>query len=451
MIREEYKKAFTDILPDPALEARTERMAIQMRMNMNAKPARRVSAVLIAAIVFVLAASIAVAATIQSRILDGLFVYDEPSEAAQEAVIHGGDSATDEGVTLAVTEYLMDGNYLYVNWEVSSTREDPIYYVTTCEFDDGGAGDEQPVGGNYGMHTSGEVFDNILVQLTPERSSYAGELGYGYQSAPNVPVTATIHIRAFTTDLTPVPIEEGSDDLFFSAGEETREYSELAASNEIGVSPRGWCNVNGYPAYQEAYRALMADYDSESDPEGEIWEQRIADALVESGLMQPLTELHVTVTVPVQTSDPAKSAGIGESEFVLPDRRVVIHEFSMDVASTVLSYDIYPNEEIDLEGNWAWDGWWYLLVDPQGNVLNPALGLGLGASTNDETRTEGEPLCISVTCSGNPATEIPEYVTFVPVCPLERVEGENSFDYYQRMAALADPADCFVVNLAGGE
>ena len=450
MIREEYKKAFTDILPDPALEARTERMAIEMRMKMNTRPARRVSAVLIAAIVFVLAAGIAVAATIHSGILDGLFIYGEPTEAAQEAVVHGGDSASDEGVTLAVTEYLMDGNYLYVNWNVSSEREEPVYYVTDFKFDDGGAADAQPVGGNYGMSTSTEVGDNMLVQLAPDRLDYLGEMAYNYQSAPGVPVVATIHIRAFTTGLTPVAVNEFTD-IYHPIGAEGAACQAMAAAGEIGVTPEGWCNVNDYPAYVEAYEALMADYDSESDPNDEIWNQLCEDALVESGLMQPLTELSVTVTVPVQTSDPAKSAGIGESEFVLPDRRVVIREFSMDVASTVLSYDIYPNEEISLEGNWAWDGWWYLLVDPQGNVLNPTLGLGLGASTNDETRADGEPLCITVSCSGNPATEIPEYVTFVPVCQLERGENENSFDYSRRMAALANPEDCFTVTLAGGE
>ena len=131
MIRDEYKRAFADILPDPALEARTERMAIEMRMNMNTKPVRRVSTVLIAAIIFILAASIAVAATIQSGLLDGLFIYSEPTEAAQEAVIHGGDSASDEGVTLAITEYLMDGNMLHVAWDVTSERDEPVYYLTS--------------------------------------------------------------------------------------------------------------------------------------------------------------------------------------------------------------------------------------------------------------------------------------------------------------------------------
>ena len=449
MIREEYKKAFTDILPDPALEARTERMAIEMRMNMNTRTTRRFSAVLVAAIVFILAAGIAVAATIQSGILDGLFIYGEPTEAAQEAVIHGGDSATDEGVTLAVTEYLMDGNSLHVAWDVTSEREESVYYLTNFTFNDGGAAESQTIGGSYGGYSSNEVGDNRLMQLTPDRSSCTGYMGYGYQSAPDVPVEATIYIRAFTTELTPV---EMSNDLIFRTEDaELKAYLAIAEANEIGVTPEGWSNLDDYPAYQEAYEALMADYDSESDPDDEIWNRLCQDALVESGLMQPLTELSVTVTVPVQTSDPAKSAGVGESEFVLPDRRVVIREFSMDVASTVLTYDIYPNEEINLDGNWAWDGWWYLLADPEGNVLNPALGLGLGASTNDETRADGEPLCITVSCSGNPATEIPEYVTFVPVCQLERGENENSFDYYQRMAALADPEDCFTVNLAGGE
>ena len=90
-------------------------------------------------------------------------------------------------------------------------------------------------------------------------------------------------------------------------------------------------------------------------------------------------------------------------------------------------------------------------MDPDGNVMNVAIGLNMDMWANGEEYEAGEPLCMGVQCSGNPAVEIPEYVTFVPTCTLERGESENSFDYYQRMAALADPEDCFTVNLLGGE
>ena len=443
MIREEYKRAFADILPDPALEARTERMAIQMRIK-NSKPARRFSAALIAAIVFVLAAGIAVAATIQSGILDKLFIYDEPSEAAQEAVIHGGDSASDQGVTLAVTEYLMDGNSLHIGWNVRSEREEPVYYITSYELSDGDA--EESV--SYaGFNSSREIGDNILTQLSPDRPEHDGQMSSGYKPTSDAPVEATIHIKAYTTALTPV---QAADDVLYPDDDEMDAYLARAAAGEIGVTSEGYSWLNLYPAYQEAYDTLTVDYDGNSDPDGAIIDQIYEDALVESGLMQPLTELSVTVSIPVQTSDPAKSAGIGESEFILPDRRVVIHEFSMDVASTVLRYDVYPTVDVDLGGSWP-AGWWYLLVDPEGNVLNPAIGLNMDMMANGDEYEAGKPLCMTVECSGNPAVEVPEYVTFVPSCALDRIEGENSFDYYQRMAALADPEDCFRINLAGGE
>ena len=449
MIREEYKRAFADILPDPALEARTERMAIQMRIK-NSKPARRFSAALVAAIVFVLAAGIAVAATIQSGILDKLFIYGEPSEAAQEAVIHGGESASDEGVTLAVTEYLMDGNSLHVAWSVTSERDEPVYYITDYELIDGSTELEQAENANFfGSPSSEGVGDNILTQLTPERASHTDYMGRGYQSAPDAPVVAKIRVRAFTTKLTPVDMDV--DLLYPISDEEIAAYQAIAAAGEIGVTADGRSRLDEYASYKAALDSLRKNRVHESDEDGSIYNRRREDALVESGLMQELTELVCTVTVPVQTSDPANSAGIGESEFVLPGRRVAIREFSMDVASTVLSYDIYPDDESSWDGNWMSNGWWYLLVDPEGNVLNPAIGLSISANDNTETRAEGEPLCIHVNCDGNPVTEIPEYVTFVPTCALDRVEGENSFDYYQRMAALADPADCFQVSLADGE
>ena len=449
MIREEYKRAFADILPDPALEAQTERMATQMFMK-NTRPARRFSAVLVAAIVFVLAASIAVAATIQSGILNHLFIYDEPSEAAQKAVVHGGESATDEGVTLAITEYLMDSNTLHVAWNVTSERDEPVYYTTDYELIDSQTANEQDDDNSFFSSRASEgIGDTVLTQLTPEQASHADYMGRGYRSAPDSPVTVKIRVRAFTTKLTPV---EMRDDLLIPiTAEEQRDYQAMATANQIGVTADGRSRLNEYAAYKTALEKLLAERDSTYYPDGDRYDRIHEDALVESGLMQPLTELVCTVSVPVQTSDPANSAGTGESEFILPDRKVVIREFSMDVASTVLSYDIYPDDESTWDGNWMGNGWWYLLVDAEGNVLNPAIGLNISAHDNEESRGEGEPLCIHVDCDGNPAPEIPEYVTFVPTCALERKENESSFDYYARMAALADPADCFRVNLAGGE
>ena len=438
MTREQYKASFSRIIPDPALEARTERMAMEM---LNRKTKRNLSVALIAAIVFILAAGLAVAASVHSGLLEGLFTDGEPTDAAQQAVIGSNQRVEDQGVSLTMKEYLMDGNSLHCAWQVESQRDEPIYYTTSYEIDDGGAMDEQPVGGHYGGYASGEVGDNMLVQLTPERNGYAGNLGNGYVQAPDQPIRVTLTLHVYTSELIP-EVVDGLDSIYGSEGTDAEGYQAMAAAGKIGVTPEGYCWLNEYPAYEEAlarHDLSKEDLDTASEA-----------ALSESGLMIPLTQLSLTVEIPVQTSDKANSAVYGAAEYILPDRRVMLRECSMDVASTVVRYDIYPHEDIDFSGDEI-QGWWYLLVDPEGHVMNADIGLSMSAESNAETRLPDEPLCIRVTCSGNPVPNPPTALTFVPTCALERQENESSDAYYQRMVELANPADCFSISLENGE
>ena len=438
MTREQYKASFSRIIPDPALEARTERMAMEM---LSRKTKRNLSVVLIAALVFILAAGLAVAASVHSGLLEGLFANGNPTDAAQQALISSNERVEDQGVSLTMKEYLMDGNSLHCAWQVESQRDEPIYYTTSYEIDDGGAIARQPVGGDYGGYASGEVGDNILVQLTPERDCYSGTLGNGYVQAPDQPVRVTLAINVYTSKLIPEAVDDLSK-IYAPEDADAAAYRALAESGKIGVSPEGYCWLNEYPAYQ----AAMAGHDLNSEDLDAVSEA----ALAESGLMIPLTQLSLTVEIPVQTSDKAKSAVYGEAEYILPDRRVVLRECAMDVASTIVRYDIYPHEDIDFSGDEI-QGWQYLLVDPEGHVMNADIGLSMSAESNAETRAPDEPLCIRVTCSGNPVLNPPTAVTFVPTCALERRENESSNAYYQRMVELANPDDCFSISLENGE
>lgn len=434
MIRDAYKRAFSDILPDPALTARTEREARKIFKHKRRRSAK--TAVFLAAVlIIVLAAGAALAATMQFGLLDGLFGREEPTRQAAEAVLTSGETASDAGLTLRMTEYLMDGNSLHCAWHVESQREEPVYYLTEYEIEDGGAMDEQPVGGAYGGSSSNEVGDNMLVQLTPDQSSHEGWLRNGYQTLPGAPVKVTVTLWAYTSSLTPVQAESFSA-IYAPEGEDAERYLIMAERGEIGVSPEGLCWLNGYPAFEAAMAAQS---------EGEITQME-RQALVDSGLLQPLTELSVTVTIPAATSQSGDRWNAEAATFELPDRKVVLREFSADVASTVLRYDIYPSEMPDMTGQWQ-DGWWYLLLDPQGRVLNADIGLNV--SISDGHGADGS-FCLTVICSGNPMASAPEAVTFVPTCALERKEGESSAEYYQRMAAMAAPEDCFKVELRQG-
>ena len=123
--------------------------------------------------------------------------------------------------------------------------------------------------------------------------------------------------------------------------------------------------------------------------------------------------------------------------FEMPGRTVVLNQFLLDASETVIEYDVLSEEHIEPKCAW------YLLFDQNGALLNIDYALSLTI----DTREENGAFVVSLSVSGRALPETVESIRFVPVCTLERLDGENAEDYYLRMAALAEENECFTVSL----
>lgn len=444
MDRHEYQKLCGRLVPRAALVERTIKEAERM---MNRKTSRRAAlrTAAIAVAAFLAVAGVAFAATFHSQILDAIFRKGEPSQEARDALQTDVARVAQDGLTLNIDEFLMDGNSLSCKWTVTSSRADDVYYLTYCDLDEGGATENQPVGGAYGGSTSNDVGDMTLVRLTPEANSYSGDFRMLYESVPDAVPEMTLRIYAFTTALSPVEIDDAFDLIHADEGDSL--VRGLEAKGEIAYDSAQLSSVWAYSAVRRAYETLLAA--GAGDEAAEV------GALPASGLMEKLTSLTLRFA-------PEADAVAADARFRLeaprtirlPDRTVVLTRLNLDVASTTIQYDIYPNA-LPAARNLL-NGYRYLLFDQDGNLLDADYALGPEIDTNMEyddaagawRLAEGEDAPkLTVSVSGDPLPEEVTAVRFVPTREFKREEGESANTYYGRMASLADEADTFVIEL----
>lgn len=440
MDKHEYQKLCDRLVPHAALIDRTIREAERMmNRKTGGRAVRRTAGIAFA--VFLAVAGVAFAATFHAQILDAIFRKGEPSQAVREALQTDVARTARDGLTLNIDEFLMDGNSLSCKWTVTSSRADDVYYLTHYDLDDGGASEDQPVGGAYGGSSSNDVGDMTLVRLTPEANSYSGDFRTIYESAPDAVPEMTLRIYAFTTALSPVEIENAFDLIHADEGDAL--VRDLEAKGEIAYDSAQLSSVWAYSSVRRAHKALLAD--GADDEAAEV------GALCASGLMKKLTTLELRF-VPGPDAADARFSLETPRTVRLPDRTVILNQLNLDVASTTIQYDIYP-DALPTERNLL-NGYRYLLFDQDGNLLDVDYALGLGINTNMEfddavgawRLAEGEDAPqITVSVSGNPLPEEVTAIRFVPTGFLKREEGESSNAYYGRMAALADEADTFVI------
>ena len=107
----------------------------RMRQTLAALPRRggRWCARSIAAVV--LAATLALGglafAFSQSTLLPHLFSGTKPSREAERLLVQLGSQTEKDGLTLTIDEYLLDGADLYVDWTITSSRDEPLLLVSS--------------------------------------------------------------------------------------------------------------------------------------------------------------------------------------------------------------------------------------------------------------------------------------------------------------------------------
>ena len=436
MFREDYKKLMDGIAPSRALEQQTEREILEMMYptKKQGKLIRRAACV--AAAILLLAGS-ALAVIHASGILERLFPNGEPSQAAQEAIVHNPMQANQDGISLNIDEYIFDNNTLHLGWTVSSEREGDIFYTTSYAYSYECAEDEalaeDSIGGTYGAYGSGEVGDGILVHLDPKHPSHSGYAGYGYKSGLKGRVETCITVHAYETDFARTDVESAFDLAYTDPLDPASLVLEKA--RQIGVSPEHMTAVNGYEAYNDALQKLLAE-----DME---WDAACEAALTQSGIFREVAVLDLIVSVkPGRAAEPRFELD-GPRSFELPDATVILRTLNIDTASTVVEYDVVSDQSGDVN-DMSSLSLSYVLFDQDGNALEPAYIQG---AYGTEIEAPDGMRAWRITHDGNPLPESVTSITFVPRGQLERRENEATKDYLLRVREAADPAACFTVEL----
>ena len=67
----------------------------------------------------------------QSTLLPQLFSGTKPSREAERLLVQLGGQTEKDGLSLTIDEYLLDGADLYVDWTITSTRDEPLLLVSS--------------------------------------------------------------------------------------------------------------------------------------------------------------------------------------------------------------------------------------------------------------------------------------------------------------------------------
>lgn len=436
MFRDDYRKLMETVSPSFSLRQQTEREILEM-LNLTKKQKNHIRrTVCIAVIASLLVIGAAFATVISSGILDRLFANGEPSQAALESVVRNATQVSENGLTANMDEYIFDNNTMHFAWTVSSERENDIFYTTAYEYLYSNPDDltvaEQSVGGNYGAYGSGDIGDNTLVHLGKNHPSHSSYAGYAHNACIQDAVTMQITFRYYETDLKPADVEDALDLVYADPGDP----ASLALENagQIGVGPNHLSAVNGYNAFVQAREKLVN--------EGMNWDEANEKALVESGLFRQIGTQELSVTLEPSHATAPRFKLQEEKRYDLSDASVILKALSVDTASTIVEYEVITDKIFDEDGV-AGNGVTYILFDQNGHPLNSDCQLSMTCGQLNDR--EGRHVW-SVSLFGNPLPESVTSITFVPTAQLQR--GEESVNaYHLRMRDIAQPAQCFTVEL----
>lgn len=436
MLKHDYQRLFDAISPDPLLEQRTEREILNMLQPKFKRSLRRTLCIAVIATVLVL--GVTFAAINSSGILDRLFTGAQPNSSASEAVVRNAVQVSQNGLTLNLDEYLLDRSSLHLGWTVSSERDQPIFYTSSYQLAYTNPDDltlaENSVGGQFGAYSSEEVGDGQMVCLNDAQTAYSGYAGESYASAIASPVNATITVHAYETDYEAVSLPQDlrALDLTDAANDET--ISALEGAKQLGVCD-SLTNVQGYQAFASALSRL-------SDS-GMPWEEANEAALVESGIFREVAVLELEVTLDPASAAQSRYALDAERSIALSDATLILKTFSVDAASTHVEYEIITDKLLD-EDNIVGNGVTYILFDQNGHPLNADYELSMSCGQlNDQNGAH----VYRVTLDGHPLSEDVTAITFAPTAPLERMEGESTNAYFQRMLQASEESQRFTLPL----
>lgn len=403
----------------PMPESFTKRMDDTLKEIECMNKKRKMTVVLAAALVAMLAlSSIAVAQAIDSGVLSRLFGGREVPQQAAELLQTDLNTVSQEGITLTVDELLFDGRSLNWQWNIGSEREDAVFALIGYSVDGIEASLIESDNGR-GASSSGNIGDNALTMLgasgeisAPNSNSCYAQINF--KKPIEQEFTVTVSAIVYTTELTPILTDELYPDGELSAKLEQAGQLGIFASEDYYIA-----RLTEYPAFNAALTASALLQTDEYDADGSIWNQANENAHAESGLMNKLTE--ITLTVPVKPVPAEEALSVfGPQSFELDDCTLEIAEVAFSPVSVTMDMRIYPKELKEGDSFFAYRV--FVSADGEAWYLN---------LSGDEKTDENGRLYYDVDLSGPPVIEIPEEITFIRAD--ERREGETSEAHYQRL------------------
>ena len=373
----------------------------RMRQTLNSLPARHrplraVVAVALAATVMLGGLAFAVS---QSALLQSIFRNTTPTPQAEELVVQLGTAVAQNGVTLTIDEYLLDGSNLYVRWTAVSDRKEPLMLLFSdleTPFEAETEYDDNPVHWLFG---SGLLLDadhpthSAVSRLRFDDACPKEAFDAGLTIALMKP-TARILDRWESVSFTDTPTLLLSD--------YGQDGAVLSPASTLIVEDDTFSHISCDELYETCENPSFED---------------MLTALERCGYARTDTLLPVRFTVTPAPEDMVHTRVAGQNTFSFDRFNIIVEDADFTAAGAHLKLRIIPSDSEDPWLSRAAELWFEVL--PNGQLADNAF-------IQDKWIDNGALICeIEVRAGGS----IPKYVRIIPTDENGRLQNQYAFEF----------------------
>ena len=276
----------------------------------------------------------------QSTLLPQLFSGTKPSREAERLLVQLGGQTEKDGLSLTIDEYLLDGADLYVDWTITSSRDEPLLLVSsglTTDADAQNLSDDDVSMWYWG--------GGVLLDAEHPTYSTVSRLHFD-ETCPETDFDVSLTAAVFRPT---APIVDSQDAGEFSDRPTLLRSRDIDTQIVLLVSDRtasdgdGWILSGG--ALDEA-----ADFEA------------FSKALEDDGYGEELTAVPVRFTVQPQPERMVRTEIAGQRAFVFDRFILVVERANFTAAGASLRLRVTPRNTKDLT-DFSTDLWFEILPD----------------------------------------------------------------------------------------